>query len=446
VNPLASDEETAALSLSDEGAFVKSTWEVTWTDPNGFVRHFPVYRTVLKVPPVHFTMLKGQLHFESAQEMMHRREPVTKGVLGVGETLAWAGGVLTLHDRSGKSRATMECFTDPFYSRTWTLDQKLIRVGRPGKRKNEMEIDHPTISREHAVLSWEAPGPVLRSKGVTVVDGVSASEVVLTDGALVQLGDLLFQFRLLSELAAPRGGLEVTSLGSFQVRVHGELITEKAWRTQAVRWMLARLALEWGRPVAVERLLDEFWPEMPEDKSRNNFNYTISTLRQVLGGSEAILRATGSLQLAPGFLGVHDLVALQRALRAEDWATAVDLYGEYLPGCYMDWAVTVRGHLEQQTLQGGLRLLERHEKESRWAELTGLGRKLHTLDPTCQRTCTSLLRAHLGLGNPAEGVRAYERFREQLRSELALEPAGELVALYERAKAAAGPVPRSGPG
>ena len=435
MNLLASDEETAAISLSDEGAFIKSTWEVTLTDPNGFERHFPVYRTVLKVPPVHFTMEKGQLHFESSEDLLHRREPVRKGVLAVGETLVWAGGVLMLHDRSGKSRATMECYTDPFYSRIWTLDQKAIRIGRPGKRKNEMEVDHPTVSREHAVLNWEAGGPTLTSTGATLVDGKAVTQAVLADGSLVQLGDLLFHFRLLSEAAGPRGGLEVVSLGSFQVRVKGELITEKAWRTQAVRWMLARLALDWGRPVAVERLLDEFWPEMPEEKSRNNFNYTISTLRQVLGGADSILRATGSLQLAPAFLGSHDLVVLQRALRSEDWASAVDVYGEYLPGCYMDWADTVRGHLEQQTLQGGLRLLERYEKEGRWSELLDLGAKLHKIDSTCQRTCLGLLRAHLGRENAAEAVRAYERFRQHLQQEMAMEPSHELVGLYDRARA-----------
>lgn len=432
--PLANDESTAAISLSEEGAFVKSTWEVTYTDSSGSERHFPVYRTILKVPPVEFTLKKGQLHFESPVELMHRREPARKGILGVGETLTWEGGVLTLNDRSGKSRATLECFTDPFYSRIWTLDQKTTRIGRPGKRKNELEIDHPTVSREHAVLNWEAQGPVLTSSGVTLVDGKAFAEGLLADGALVQLGDLLFQFRLLSAPAVAQGALAVTSLGSFQVRLDGELVTEKAWRTQAVRWMLARLALEWGRPVAAERLLDEFWPEMPEEKSRNNFNYTISTLRQVLGRPDAILRATGSLQLAPGFLGDHDLVTLQRALRSEDWATAVDVYGEYLPGCYMDWADTVRGHLEQQTLQGGLRLLERYEKEERWASLIDLGAKLHSIDGTCQRTCLGLLRAHLGRGAGVEAVRVYERFREHLQVELAMEPGPELSAMYEAAR------------
>lgn len=431
---MASDESTAAISLSDEGAFLKSTWELTLIDPQGQERHFPVYRTVLKVPPVEFTMKKGQLHFESPVDLIHRREPVRKGVLGVGETLNWEGGELALHDRSGKARATMECFTDPFYSRIWTLDQKVVRMGRPGKRKNEMEVDHPTISREHAVLNWEPQGPVLTSSGVTLVEGKPVSQVALSDGALVQLGDLLFQFRLLSVPSVAQGALRVTSLGSFQVSLDGELVTEKAWRTQAVRWMLARLALEWGRPVAAERLLDEFWPEMPEERSRNNFNYTISTLRQVLGRPDAILRATGSLQLAPGFLGEHDLVVLQRALRSEDWATAVDVYGEYLPGCYMDWADTVRGHLEQQTLQGGLRLLERYESAERWAEAIALGGKLHGIDGTCQRTCLGLLRAHLGRGGSAEAVRVYERFREHLRAELAMEPAADLMALYERAR------------
>jgi DNA-binding SARP family transcriptional activator len=425
---LVDKDATAAVSRSEEGEFVKSTWEVTVTSPEE-VRHYPVYRTVLSVPPVRLTLVQGQFHFESVSELVHRRGPARSGILEVGETLAWGDQVLELHDRSGKGKAVLECFTDPYYSRIWTVDHQITRLGRPGKRDNELEIDHPTISREHAVLAWEERGPVLRSQGATVVDGVSSTEVVLADGALVQLGDLLFQFRLLSELSRPGGGLTVTSLGAFQARVHGEVIGEKAWRTQAVRWMLARLALEWGRPVAVERLLEEFWPEMPEDKSRNNFNYTLSTLRQVLGGSETILRATGSLQLSPSFLGSHDLVALQSALRAEDWARAVELYGEYLPGCYLDWACSLRGSLEQQTLQGGLRLLERYESSAMWSEVIELGSKLHSIDSTCQRTCLGLLRAHQAQSNGHEAVRVYERFRDHLQQELGVEPGAELTAI-----------------
>lgn len=440
---MSGDESTVATSLSHEGDFIKSTWEITHTSPDGHVGHFPIYRTVVTVEPVRFTLTKGQLHFVSSVPVMHRRAPVSLGVLQVGETLTWAGGVITLHDRSGKVRGSLECYTDPFYSRIWTLDQKLTSIGRPGKRKNELEIDHPTVSREHASLNWEAQNPILSSNSqtaLTLVDGRPVGEgLELADGAMVQLGDLLFQFRLLSEPSAEVARLNVLSLGSFQVRVGAELITEKSWRTQAVRWMLARLALEWGRPVPVDVLLEQFWPEMPEEKSRNNLNYTISTLRQILrvgDGPDPILRATGSLQLRPDFLGEHDLVNLQQALKSEDFASALDLYAPYLPGCYLDWAEELRTHLEQQTLQGGLRLLERSDFET----VLMLAPKLLQIDPTCQQTGLATLRAHLGRGNPAEAVRFYERFRETLLAELGLPPVPELNALYEQAlREVAGP-------
>lgn len=427
------DEATAATSLSHEGEFIKSSWEITHTSPAGQVRHFPVYRTVVTVGPVRFSMVKQQLHFASLESVMHRREPVREGILQVGETLSWSGGVLALHDRSGEVRGSLECFTDPFYSRIWTIHRKVTRIGRPGKRDNELEIDHPTVSREHAVLDW----PLLSSSAATLVDGQPVGDgVELADGAMVQLGDLLFQFRLLEEpVSAAR--LSVNSLGSFQARVGNELITEKSWRTQAVRWMLARLALEWGRPVPVEVLLEQFWPEMPEEKSRNNLNYTISTLRQILRlgeGPDPLLRATGSLQLRPDFLGEHDVVNLQQALKREDFASALDLYAPYLPGCYLDWAEGTRTHLEQQTLQGGLRLLERLLSEGDFDGVLALGPKLHRIDPTCQQTALALLKAHLGRENPAEAVRFYERFRETLQTELGLPPVPEMVILYEQGR------------
>ncbi len=419
------EEPTASVSLADEGVFFKSSLEITLSLGEE-VRHYPVYRTVLAIDPVRFTVVNGQLNFESSRPVEHRREMVIKGILNVGERLSWDGGLLQLHDRSGQVRGTLECYTDPFYSRIWSLVGEVVHIGRPGKRKNEVELNHPTISREHAELRWGGQGAVLNSRGASWVEGapVGPEGAVLADGALLQLSDLLFQFRLLNAPAVARGRLEVTSLGSFQVRVDGELITEKAWRTQSVRWLMARLALEWGRPVPVEKLLEEFWPEMPEDKSRNNLNYSLSTLRQLLKAPDSVLRATGSVQLAPNFLGSHDLVELQRALRAEDWGRALDLYGEYLPGCYADWAEGLRGQLEQQTLQGGLRLLERRPAD------VALASKLLALDPFCQPACLALMRA----GSPSEAVRVFERFREHLLAELGLHPLDELVAAYEQAR------------
>lgn len=428
------EEPTASINVSEEGVFFKSSLEITLTLGEE-VRHYPVYRTVLRVDPVRFTVVNGQLHFESSRVVEHRREMVIRGILSVGESLSWEGGLLELHDRSGQVRGSLECYTDPFYSRIWSLVGEVVHIGRPGKRKNELELNHPTISREHAELRFEATGPRLLSQGPSWVEGepVGPEGVALSDGALLQLSDLLFQFRLLNAPAA-RGRVEVVSLGSFQVRVDGELITEKAWRTQSVRWLMARLALEWGRPVAVEKLLEEFWPEMPEDKSRNNLNYSLSTLRQLLKAPDSVLRATGSVQLAPSFLGTHDLVELQRAMKAEDWGRAVDLYGEYLPGCYADWAEGLRRQLEQQTLQGGLRLLESGGD-------VALAGKLLALDPFCQPACLALMRG----STPSEAVRVFERFRKKLLSELGLPPSDELVAAYEQAKAAAGPVPHSDP-
>jgi len=424
------EDPTASISVAEEGVFFKSSWEITLRSDEE-VRHYPVYRTILKVEPLRFNVLNGQLHFESAHPVEHRGEMVIKGVLGVGETLTWNGGKLSLHDRSGQVRGSLECYTDPFYLRIWSLCGDEVRIGRPGKRKNDVELNHPTVSREHALLRWEAEGPRLLSQGPSWVEGepVGPEGARLSDGAMLQLSDLLFQFRLLNTPGQTAGGrLQVTSLGSFQVRVDGELITEKTWRTQSVRWMMARLALEWGRPVSVEMLLEEFWPEMPEDKSRNNLNYSISTLRQVLRAPDSVLRATGSVQLAPNFLGSHDVVDLQRALKAEDWARAVDLYGIYLPGCYANWALELRGQLEQQTLQGGLRLLEQRGSD------VALAGKLLAIEATNQPACLALLRAHLERDNPAEAVRAFERFRDNMLNELGLPPVGELVAVYEQAR------------
>ena len=464
------EDSTVSVTIDDEGDFLKSSLEFVLSEPGGQQRRYPLQRTLMRLdfgepfPDLSFRWLKGVLLFTNLRKsssLLHRRQVSWGGEIQVGDVLSWGPGFsLRLFDRSGQSRATLECYSDPFYARIWPIDRSFSRIGRAGRRDNEVELAHPTISREHATLAWDGPGPSLicdSSKAVVVVDGEKlegGQRRHLQDGALVQLGGLLFHFRLLSQVAdapPPLHKLYLQTLGSFQVRIGEQFLAEKVWRTQSMRWLLARLGLEWGRAVPLESLLSEFWPDKPESSARNNLNFNLSQLRSLIRANsqvtEPFLRSTGTVQLNPDLLGENDLIRLRLLLaQAEQvdreggpqapllYEQAFELYrGPYLPGCYLEWACLQRDRIETEVLQAGRQALKIFWGQRLHSQIQSLAAKLLALDPCCAQTHTILLSSHLETHCPSEAIRIYKLYCKNMQEQLELPPDPQISALYEQA-------------
>ncbi|MCB9727426.1 MAG: sigma 54-dependent Fis family transcriptional regulator [Deltaproteobacteria bacterium] len=77
---------------------------------------------------------------------------------------------------------------------------RLIHIG--SAPDNDLVVDSPTVSRQHARLEFVGPGYLLRdlgSKNGTFVDGVRVMEAFVTAGARVRLGTAEMEFRLEDE-------------------------------------------------------------------------------------------------------------------------------------------------------------------------------------------------------------------------------------------------------
>ncbi|MBN9417251.1 MAG: FHA domain-containing protein [Candidatus Eremiobacteraeota bacterium] len=318
-------------------------------------------------------------------------------------------------------------------------------------------LDHPTISREHATIFWNARGAVIRcdtSKSVVAVEGrpvACGSEVDLVDGVLLQLGELTFRFRMLKEPDARLRGpkLNIHSLGVLQVLRGQETIPEKSWRTNNVRWLLARVALDWGRPVPTDLLLELFWPDLPVASSKNNLNFSLSTLRAVLRSSahpevDYFIRTRNTLQLHPDLLGEHDYLLLQEALMSARqlhpgaacnyWKKALQLYrGPYLDGCFMDWAQEVRQRTHADVLEGGRALLGHLHSIQDWEAIVAVAPQVLGLDACCQASSAQWMRAQIERGNPHEAFRIYETCVQNLDRELGVGPGPEVKETYDLA-------------
>ncbi len=208
-----------------------------------------------------------------------------------------------------------------------------------------------------------------------------------------------------------------------------------------LRALLALLALEVGRPVPSDRLIDALWGEDPPPAVRNSLQGLVSKLRRALGSPSIVsMRGTGyALQVPPDAVDVHlyeQLVAAARAATADGnlvlavvhLAEADALWrGSPLADfAYDDWATAEIGRLTEQRLAAieeslGLELaLGRHH-----AAVINL-EALVAAHPLREALRALLMVALYRTGRQADALRIFQEGRHVLADELGLEPGPEL--------------------
>ncbi|MGR7023668.1 AfsR/SARP family transcriptional regulator [Geodermatophilus sp. URMC 62] len=237
--------------------------------------------------------------------------------------------------------------------------------------------------------------------------------------------------------------LTVAVLGRVEVRrdgmpapVPGGLTTE----------LLVRLALDAGRPVRAERLVEELWPGTTGTRL-NTLQAKVSQLRRALGDPAALTGASEGYTLAvdPGRVdavralrladeGAALLAAGNPAASAAVCREGLVLFGaEVLPAAGgAGWALPHRVRLEETRL----RLLE-DELAARLAlgatgEIVGELESLVAVQPLRERLWALLITALYGDGRQADALAASRRVARILTDELGVDPGPELTALERR--------------
>ncbi|MFN8606707.1 MAG: BTAD domain-containing putative transcriptional regulator [Vulcanimicrobiota bacterium] len=454
------EEATVPVSRDDPGEAVQSTLELHIREADGRLHIQPFSRREVLVPPGLTLQLVGQeVRFKTAQpgESCYKDgAPVRRGLLEVGAFLEYGGTRVRLWDH-GQPSAYLKGCSAPYAGEIWPLGPGESTVGRPGRRQNTVRLDHPTISREHAVILGDERGYHLLGQSSTSLVCVagnklnSGDRVTLADGDVIEFGELVLRFH--SPQAASSGCdlVRVRSLGGFQVFIGGQVVADKDWKTQQIKWLFAHLAYLWGRPLALEAIVEELWPDFAPEKSRNNLNYTVSTLRQTIRARlpenqrslEVLLRSSTTLQLNPDILDQHDIVSLQRSLRlvAQEknpqlWErhaekAVLDYTGPFLTDCYLDWVGPVRQALEVEVSECGRQLLEVRGQQENWTGILPVATHLLTCDPCCEWAGLYLMRALRHTGNPSQAVRVYEQLAQALQRQLDCQPDDELQSEFE---------------
>jgi DNA-binding SARP family transcriptional activator len=232
-------------------------------------------------------------------------------------------------------------------------------------------------------------------------------------------------------------GLELHLLGPLEVLQAGRAVALGGPKPRA---LLAVLALEPGRVVSVDRLVEHLWPGEPPSTASHAVQVYVSQLRKALGPELISRRVPGyALEVDPGCVDVHRFLRLtgegRETLAAGDAAAASTILREALAlwqgsalsdFTYEPFAQTDIARLEELRLVALEERIDADLALGRHAEVVTELEALVEFQPLRERPRCQLMLALYRSGRQADALAAYRTAREGLVEELGIEPGPEL--------------------
>jgi DNA-binding SARP family transcriptional activator len=120
---------------------------------------------------------------------------------------------------------------------------------------------------------------------------------------------------------------------------------------------------------------------------------------------------------------------VERAIALADYAREVTI-APFLPDATGRWVDGVRGRLRKVLVWALSVLSDGHGRLGRHDAAVQAAEEAIALEPFRERTHQLLMRVHASAGNPAEALRAYDRWRRLLADELGAHPASETQSIH----------------
>nr|BFE61495.1 BTAD domain-containing putative transcriptional regulator [Dactylosporangium thailandense] len=238
--------------------------------------------------------------------------------------------------------------------------------------------------------------------------------------------------------------MDIRLFGEVRLFAAGRLLDAGAPRQRAV---LAALAVDAGRPVPIETVVDRVWGEEPPAEARNVLYSHVSRLRRLV----AIERRSAGylLDVPPETVDLHRFAALVQTGGAAALAEALALWdAPPLAGIGGDWADAVRTAWHRRRLDAVVRWGELRLEAGHPGEVAAAVADLTAEYPLAEQLEVLVLRALLAAGQRTEALERYGHIRRRLADELGTEPGPELRGLHERllGRAGAGNAPAGNAG
>jgi YVTN family beta-propeller protein len=217
--------------------------------------------------------------------------------------------------------------------------------------------------------------------------------------------------------------VQVSILGAVEATLEGDSVD---LGSPQQRTLLALLAIEAGRPVSVDRIVDALWPENPPPSAGKTIQTYVSRLRRALGddaierrGNAYVLRAEVDAQQVDALVAQRrfaDALALWRGPALAD-----------VPGLREE-----RERLEELRLRTLEERIDDDLASGNGSATLGELRSLVAAHPLRERLVGQLMVGLYGAGRQAEALAVYREARGRLHEELGLEPGPTLKELERR--------------
>ena len=211
------------------------------------------------------------------------------------------------------------------------------------------------------------------------------------------------------------------------------------------RALIARLALDANRTVAVERLVDDLWGEDVPETAVKMVQIAVSRLRKVLPAGVLVTRPPGyAIELEPEALDLARFTSLRGearaalavgdpAVAAERGRQALELWrGPALAEFPEPFAQAEASHLEELRLTCLGDRIEADLALGRHADVVAELEALVARHPLRERVRGQQMLALHRSGRQADALEAFQRFRRKLDEDLGLVPSAELQELNDR--------------
>jgi DNA-binding SARP family transcriptional activator len=237
-------------------------------------------------------------------------------------------------------------------------------------------------------------------------------------------------------------------LGNFRLLWAGELVPLRAGGKREA--LLAHLALQYGRRVPRERLVQAFWPTSELALALNSLNNLVYTLHKLLGpaleGASPVLHGDGyyRLNLEAG-IGV-DVMCFERLVERGDqqqqagdvaaalvsYRRAVALYRDDLCSSVDAQTILERERLRARYLTLLEQLAESYYRAGDASAALGYLWRLLARNPYREDAHRLVMRCFVQRGERATALRHYQVCAELLRTEFDAPPEPATVALFDQ--------------
>ncbi|WP_447002324.1 BTAD domain-containing putative transcriptional regulator [Saccharothrix isguenensis] len=210
------------------------------------------------------------------------------------------------------------------------------------------------------------------------------------------------------------------------------------------RCVLAALAVDVGRVVSTDRMIERIWGNGPPLRVRATLLTYLSRLRRVLADVDGIdiVRRSGGylLNVAPADVDLHVFRGLCARARGVEDAEAVELLheasrlwrGEAFTGLGGDWALAERDRLHQDRVNAESDLADALLRLGHGEDLVPELFARAAANPVDERVARQYMLALHRAGRPADALEHYRQFRVRLVENLGADPGAPLQHLHLR--------------